>query len=721
MSTPQTAHDNTQRIGPSERPGWHESSGRGDGLDDRLKRAGTGISSDDTPDTLQVDAYRVHNRPVASPERDEWNEMIGFLQSLLSHTWVARALIIIVFVVWTSRVGLKKLSVFLLVFVLPLGLMVGSAYLFQRPRTFDLLAPHCDSVVKTLSSIVDYGASKDSIKSSRVSAKVAKGDTRGLEGYWSNECVAYSTFRDGDVSFVVNAGDFGTHSFAAGEVWQGGEKLEIPAGAPGAPRLLAAWKSGTAVVMDYQFARGRMWVGVQATFADPTKYSLSQATAKTIQVAADMNRHMPETRDLDVDRQFRDDLAWVWAGWIVVLALVPTLLAPFMAGLKITKWKWMALVLGIANRVSGAQKAPLPGASLVRTARLVRLAHSGGAFVTAIAWGGTTFALLRVLPARFSILVTALVIAVIFLPVEVLRTAILGTTRRYRFLRPHSAAAWTRVLLLALVDSVFVGGVMYAAARLAVAWMMVPLAAANNGGSWSALIWAVLFGPVVLLLVSFLLQLARTLRTRTVEEVMRRDPRNQVLYLRSFEDDHVRIPIHLSLFNPLSFVFDWHRIEPFEEVLVQTLWRTGPVLAVGRPGEGRSPLGAARLYFPDEAWQDAVTRLVQSSEVVVVTMGKTAGVSWELAQLKRLGALAKTVVLLPPTGDELTRVRLLAKELDLEDVWSRNDSLLVPTAFWFDLRDQPHALYADVLDDVAYEVSVAHAIRSVETEAVAQR
>ncbi|SOD73535.1 hypothetical protein SAMN05892883_2826 [Jatrophihabitans sp. GAS493] len=642
--------------------------------------------------------------------------MTHVVAAIASHTWVQILLGVVLVLGLIKHFGIKDLSIFLFGFVLPLGLIVGSAFLLQKPRTFDPRSKRCDAVMKTLSSVVDFGASENSIKSSRVSAKVAKGDTRGLEGYWSNECVAYSAFSDKDLSVVVNVGDFGTHSFAAGEVWQGGQKLEIPSGAPGTPRLLAAWKSGTAVVINYQFATGRLWASIQVTFAYPTSYSLDQGTAKTVQIASDFYRHMPTTRDLDVDRQFRDHLAWVWAAWIVLLALVPVLLAPFIAGRAITKWKLLVVLVGVAKLVGREKSGPLPGLSLVRSMRVARLARSGSAFLVTILWGAATLALVWVLPSQFSLLATAAVIAAIFLPVEVLRTALLGATRQYRYLRPNSAAEWQRVLVLALIDSVFVGGVMYVAARLAVAWMMVPLAADNNGGSWAALIWAVFLGPVVFLIMSFLLQLARPLRRRSAEQVMQRDQRKQLLYLRSFRDDRVSMPTHFSLFNPLSYVFDWNRVEPYEEFLARALWRNGPVLAVGRPGERRAPLGAARVYYPDEAWQSAVTNLIQSSELLVVTMGRTAGLSWELAQLKSLGALGKAIVLVPPTAGDLTRVAVLAKELDVEDVWSGDEGALVPSAFWFDLQSRPQALYADVLDDTAYEVSIGYAIRRIRGE-----
>jgi len=73
------------------------------------------------------------------------------------------------------------------------------------------------------------------------------------------------------------------------------------------------------------------------------------------------------------------------------------------------------------------------------------------------------------------------------------------------------------------------------------------------------------------------------------------DDRPPVLYLRSFNDDSLRIWL-----NPLSSPsarFDLVTSMPrrrFEEMITWQLWKVGPVFAVSQPDQHGQPVGAAR-------------------------------------------------------------------------------------------------------------------------------
>jgi len=49
----------------------------------------------------------------------------------------------------------------------------------------------------------------------------------------------------------------------------------------------------------------------------------------------------------------------------------------------------------------------------------------------------------------------------------------------------------------------------------------------------------------------------------------------------------------------------------FERVVEDQLSPFGPFVAIGRPEEPLSPLGAARDYVPDSDWQDEVQQRIQ--------------------------------------------------------------------------------------------------------------
>jgi hypothetical protein len=102
------------------------------------------------------------------------------------------------------------------------------------------------------------------------------------------------------------------------------------------------------------------------------------------------------------------------------------------------------------------------------------------------------------------------------------------------------------------------------------------------------------------------------------------DPRDPVLYLRSFYDDYEEIPAYQSRRTP-------------EEVLARILRRVGPVIAIGKPGEEGLPfLGATRIYLKDENWRPHVKKLISISQLVVIHADISLGVLWELEAVKQL-------------------------------------------------------------------------------------
>ena len=114
--------------------------------------------------------------------------------------------------------------------------------------------------------------------------------------------------------------------------------------------------------------------------------------------------------------------------------------------------------------------------------------------------------------------------------------------------------------------------------------------------------------------------IARRLAQPTVDELLDRDTRAHVLYLRSFGID--------ARLRQVPGGFLQRGTE--EEQLVRALNRIGPVVAVGRPGEALPELGAARLYLEDSAWQREVMRLMDDAALVVLLLGPSGGLRWEL-------------------------------------------------------------------------------------------
>ena len=99
----------------------------------------------------------------------------------------------------------------------------------------------------------------------------------------------------------------------------------------------------------------------------------------------------------------------------------------------------------------------------------------------------------------------------------------------------------------------------------------------------------------------------RTVRS-TLLERQALDARAPILFLRAFGDDQVALPPpRLPL---LGYLYDLgNRNTSLDVMLLEEATDYGPVVALGNPKDPVPPYGAARGYFTDESWQEAVRRL----------------------------------------------------------------------------------------------------------------
>jgi len=140
-----------------------------------------------------------------------------------------------------------------------------------------------------------------------------------------------------------------------------------------------------------------------------------------------------------------------------------------------------------------------------------------------------------------------------------------------------------------------------------------------------ALIWwkrllAFVGGSLVGVLGSAAFSIGRRMTAEGGVEVLLRDRRAPVLYLRPFSMDveTVEPDVH-GLLGGVS-----------EDVLAKALARLGPCIAVGRPTEDLPALGFPRLYINEKNWHPYVLELLQKSRLVIVEYAQSAGLSWEL-------------------------------------------------------------------------------------------
>ena len=127
----------------------------------------------------------------------------------------------------------------------------------------------------------------------------------------------------------------------------------------------------------------------------------------------------------------------------------------------------------------------------------------------------------------------------------------------------------------------------------------------------------------------WLIARGRRMRAVPAATLLADDARPAVLFLRSFDDDDLIDPTPRMV--PFGDIFE----RRYEESLCSALEHIGPMVTIGRPGNKLVQLGGARLFVPDHAWQDAVEHLRKRAAAVVLVVGRTEGLWWEIQSSMR--------------------------------------------------------------------------------------
>jgi hypothetical protein len=134
-------------------------------------------------------------------------------------------------------------------------------------------------------------------------------------------------------------------------------------------------------------------------------------------------------------------------------------------------------------------------------------------------------------------------------------------------------------------------------------------------------------------------------------QLMQGDERRPVLFLRSFNDDHLQLRARRK---PMLWPLVRRRLGAegsFEEALTIALANFGPVVAIGRPGEAHLPVGAAREYVSDETWKERVDELIGQAQLIVILIGDTPGLAWEATRLLAPDVRGRVLFVMPPVTD----------------------------------------------------------------------
>jgi hypothetical protein len=130
------------------------------------------------------------------------------------------------------------------------------------------------------------------------------------------------------------------------------------------------------------------------------------------------------------------------------------------------------------------------------------------------------------------------------------------------------------------------------------------------------------------------------------EGLLERDERAPVLYLRSFSDDG------MSVGHATSDMFD---NIGFEQTLSRYFSGFGPVVAIAEPRGVPQP-GAARVFVPEESWQQRILAWMEQATLIVVVVGHTNAAKWELREMIARGYQKKCVFIIPPAKSRRPRL-----------------------------------------------------------------
>ncbi|NGY65941.1 hypothetical protein G7043_44350 [Lentzea sp. NEAU-D13] len=253
----------------------------------------------------------------------------------------------------------------------------------------------------------------------------------------------------------------------------------------------------------------------------------------------------------------------------------------------------------------------------------------------------------------------------------------------------------------------------------AVAPLAAPAELSQEGLTKATQIFFVI-GLMLLALADIPHRLARRFASRNAQRRLAADGRQEILLLRSFLDDNLKIRTRRTGRHNLLERLALRRRERVEELVAWCLWRQGPVVALGEPGTKLPPLGAARTYHGAD-WQQAVKDKIHSCRFVVFLVGRTPSLKWEISAVRQAGALQRAIFVIPPVPLKEARARLtvLASALGMdEQVFPpfdlRHEFTLV---LGFDVDGTPRLHVADGRDDTALLLALEHAAEAVQPAA----
>ena len=124
------------------------------------------------------------------------------------------------------------------------------------------------------------------------------------------------------------------------------------------------------------------------------------------------------------------------------------------------------------------------------------------------------------------------------------------------------------------------------------------------------------------------------------------------LYLRSFGDDPRSAVENIQGFSEDPFRFTRafatkvSKQDRIEKIVGDVVVTYMPVLCIGRPEESYPISQFGRIFVTDDGWKEVVKALMDAAAIVIVRVGTTPGLQWELTAARHIAIVGKTIFFL---------------------------------------------------------------------------
>ena len=132
-----------------------------------------------------------------------------------------------------------------------------------------------------------------------------------------------------------------------------------------------------------------------------------------------------------------------------------------------------------------------------------------------------------------------------------------------------------------------------------------------------------------------------------------------VLYLRSWVDDRGMVASGGTEWWRLAEFFSFRARIAMDEVVARELGKSSSVISLAEPAAPRFyvPLGAARRRVSGDQWRQYVLDRMDEAALIVISIGASDALLWELGMATKRGHLARLVMVMPPASDDDARLR----------------------------------------------------------------